>query len=61
MMELIRNGDDPPPQDPSASTLRPFCSMGEHEPTEIATTECVKEQGEGQEGVHAKRHFVHFF
>jgi hypothetical protein len=43
MMELIRNGDDPPSQDPSAPTFPPFYTMGEDEPTaEVAARNKAK-------------------
>ena len=57
MMELIRNGVDPPSQEPSASTLPPFYTLGEDEPADVATTKKAKAKK-----VYTPRGtFVHYF
>ena len=43
MMDLIRNGDNPYPQDTPASTLPPFYSVGDEDPSDGPT----KKKGSG--------------
>ena len=44
MMELIRYGGNPPKQDPPESTLSPFYSVGEEEPSDAPTKKKKKDK-----------------